>query len=175
MQLVSPVTLHYFWKHVDKRDPRECWPWVGAKNVYGYGQMRTNEYTWSAHRLAYYIQTGVDPATQCVCHSCDNPACVNIAHLFLGTKADNNRDRHKKGRDIMPTNRARGFGSHPRAKLTDDEVRTIRDMGPWNSGSLIALHFGVSKNTIHAILRGETYRHVSRGHDFGDTSNPPKE
>lgn len=67
--------------------------------------MRHNGRMIGAHRVAFEVATGiVPPSDMDVCHTCDNPPCCNPAHLFLGTHADNNADRHAKGRTVMPTN-----------------------------------------------------------------------
>lgn len=81
----------------------ECWEFTGCHNSDGYGQLRVNGRTVKAHRLAYLLAFE-DPGASHVCHRCDNPPCCNPAHLFLGTHADNNADRHAKGRTVMPTN-----------------------------------------------------------------------
>jgi hypothetical protein len=85
-----------------KRLNSGCWEYTGAKNR-GYGSMkRAGRKTISAHRFAYIIEFGEIPKSMMVCHSCDNPACVNPAHLFLGTAQENNDDMRNKGRARYP-------------------------------------------------------------------------
>lgn len=85
----------------------ECWEFTGKPNEGGYGHVRYYGRTVGAHRVAWETATGIVPPPEMdVCHTCDNPPCCNPAHLFLGTHADNNADRHAKGRTVMPTNGA---------------------------------------------------------------------
>lgn len=77
----------------------ECLVWTGRVDEKGYG--RTGSRNGGAHRAAWIAANGAIPRGVCVLHRCDNPPCVNVAHLFLGTVADNNRDRHAKGRTVI--------------------------------------------------------------------------
>lgn len=83
----------------------ECWEFTGSPNDDGYGKVRSGGRMVGAHRIAWETATGqTAPPELDVCHTCDNPPCCNPTHLFLGTHADNNADRHVKGRTVMPTN-----------------------------------------------------------------------
>lgn len=86
-----------FWTWVDKRDPDECWEWQGSRNKQHYGRVMANGRVQLAHRLAYELAHGAVPE-QLILHACDNPPCVNPAHLFPGSQADNVRDMIAKGR-----------------------------------------------------------------------------
>lgn len=77
-----------------------CWPWIGAtRKGYGVFMFGTAQ---PAHRMAWFFTWGPIPTGAYVCHRCDNPPCVNPAHLFLGTQADNMEDMKRKGRSRKP-------------------------------------------------------------------------
>lgn len=76
----------------------ECLEFIGRKGNGGYGVCKHEGKEWRTHRLVYYLVTGIHPSNLFVCHHCDNPPCINPAHLFLGTSKDNHYDMMKKGR-----------------------------------------------------------------------------
>ena len=78
-------------------NPEKCWNWTAHK-IDGYGRFRVKDDVFLSNRLAYYIFNGVDPMGLLVCHTCDNRACCNPKHFFLGTGKDNFIDMVKKGR-----------------------------------------------------------------------------
>lgn len=135
----------------DKRGgPDACWPWVGALSRIGYGQFGLNRRSVVAHRAAYEYAHGPFPAHLKVLHKCDNRACQNPSHLFLGTQADNVADMVAKGRE----RKARGE-RHPHAKLTAACVAAIRaDSRPQ---AVIAKDYGVVQTTISRIKLGQAW------------------
>lgn len=106
--------------------------------------------TTRAHRYVFEQEYGPIPPGMCVCHTCDNRACINPEHLFLGTRIDNNIDRDRKGRNRLFRGEA-----HGRAKLTEAQVLEVyrSDKGLVELGRL----YRVSQSCIGAIQRGATW------------------
>ena len=133
-----------------------CLEWQAHRNKCGYGTFKIDTKSWLAHRAAWLIFRGSDPGPLKVLHKCDNPACVNVEHLFLGTQCDNiedmvNKNRHIKGESVE------------NSKLKEDEVREIRRLAReegWQQKRIAKL-FGVSRPCIGRLLGGKTWRHVN--------------
>lgn len=137
---------------VDVRGPLECWPWR-AKAVarYGYGRMTAGRGRYlRAHQVAWALENGPIPDGVGVLHSCDNPACCNPAHLRLGRQDANVQDAiHRRRASAPPL----WIGeAHPRAKLTDAQVREVRESA-WTLEQL-SKHYGVSVKTVWRIKKG---------------------
>lgn len=132
-----------------------CWLWQGLIRPDGYGATRYEGKEQGAHRVAWKLFRGEIPPGIVVCHRCDVRACVNPAHLFLGTAAENARDMIEKGRNRRGEN-------HGSAKLTWTQVRRIKAMLAEDRMyiSEIAREFGVSETTIRAIKAGRTWKDV---------------
>ena len=133
-----------------------CWNWLGCKDWCGYGSVKYENKGEKAHRLSYKFHKGEIPEGMFVCHQCDNPACINPDHLFLGTPLDNVRDMFNKKRDRHP------FGeSHTSAKLKEVDVIKIKNLLSEGYGNKeIALLYGVRRQSIYAIKIGKTWRHL---------------
>ncbi len=147
-----------FWQKVAvSSDINVCWPWTRGKNQKGYGTSNLNGTSISSHRLAWYFTHKKHPKNLCVCHSCDNPACCNPNHLFLGTIAENNADKVKKGR-------AKGMkgSSHPMAKLSDSDVVDIFNLRKTGQKLKdIAKKYHVTEASVSYIARGRTWSNVT--------------
>lgn len=129
--------------------PDDCWPWIGGKHRHGYGGVYVGKRHVKAHRLAWEVanQTSV-PSGMFVCHRCDNPSCVNPSHLFIGTAAENNADKAKKGRAPQ------FFGTaNPAARLTDEQVSAI--LADARQQRDIARAYGISQGSVSRIKNGK--------------------
>lgn len=87
-----------FWARVAKLGDHECWEWQGWRVNGGYGRFKHERRCVYAHRFSYTLHFGSLADNLDVCHRCDNPSCVNPAHLFTGTHLDNMKDMSAKGR-----------------------------------------------------------------------------
>lgn len=154
---VSPTLLDRFWAHTQMGAPDECWNWTGACTAVnkkyarpGYGVVHAayvngKQVQLTTHRLSWLLHCGPIPDGMFVCHHCDNSLCVNPAHLFLGTAADNTHDMMQKGRN------------NPPRKVTADVLREFQELR--NTTELandeIAARFGVHRNTMLAYSHGQ--------------------
>jgi hypothetical protein len=133
-----------------------CWEYLGAVNEHGYGTVKIKDVTWMAHRLSYRRNVGPIPEGMQVLHRCDNPACINPGHLWLGTHNDNMRDMKRKGRRLgVNTGEENGA-----AKLTWEDVDEIR--ARYEAGGIsqeaLATEYDVTQTAIYRIVRGKTWQ-----------------
>ena len=136
----------------------DCWEWTGGRTGAGYGAFTVGDTFRLAHRWQWAHHNGPIPKGMYVLHHCDNPACVRPDHLWLGSPLANMRDKVAKGRHVA----GRLLGTaHPRAKLTDDDVRAIR-VAYANGGSYRTLgaQYGMGRTTIRNIVKRTLWRHI---------------
>lgn len=142
-----------FWKKVIKTN--KCWNWQGAKNNYGYGIFGVFGKLKLSHRFSYEINKGKIPKGLLVCHSCDNPKCVNPEHLWLGTNNDNSIDKVRKGRQFKQNGE-----KAPNAKLKLKDVETIRKLYSTKLFTFTELGeiYSMNKSTIRCLIRRLTWK-----------------
>ncbi len=149
-----------FWAKVAIGSPDVCWEWQAGSLPDGYGTFHLGGRDRRAHRVAYELRVGVIPAGQHVLHRCDNPSCVNPAHLFLGTHADNMKDMAAKGRGLG--HRGPRGERNARSTLNESQVRAIRwlcEVG--NSQRAVSRLFGVSQGHVSDVVNGKRWAHVA--------------
>src|ERR1044071_62528 len=153
--------VNRFWTHVERSDdPDACLLWTGHIGENGYGKLGIKGRQYKAHRVSYFIEHGRIENDRFVLHRCDVRACVNPAHLFLGTPKDNSQDAVKKGRNTKLYGEQNG-----KAKLTRAAVLAIRRL--CKKGGVyqktVAKHFGVSEATVSYVVNGGRWRKLTGG------------
>lgn len=146
-----------FWPKVDKSG--DCWVWTASKYADGYGQFgisKLRKSNFRAHRVSWWIAHGEWPSEQMdLCHKCDNPACVNPDHLFVGDRTTNMRDASAKGR-------VKHGAKHWGAKLSEADVLAIKGLrAVGQSYSVISRKYGVAMQTVARICTGVRWRHLN--------------
>lgn len=133
---IRPTEDRFHEKYV--KSPNGCWEWAASKDICGYGFFWDRTRIKKANRYSYELHIGPIPQGANVCHTCDNPGCVNPKHLFVGTQFQNMQDAHRKGR-------------MPQYKLSDDDVRFIQQSS--RSVRDLAKMFGLSRSTVHRVKK----------------------
>lgn len=137
----------------------ECWEWTGGTTTAGYGQFSGDDGKELAHRFSWSLANGADPGELQVMHLCENPPCVNPAHLELGTQSENLKYAVRNGRRWGSQH---GPGeAHRHSKLTAADVRAIRRRcAQGESQSSVADSFGVNQSTVSRIVRRKRWGHL---------------
>lgn len=152
--IMDEIHTERFWAKVRKTEA--CWYWTASKNTSGYGQFNTgNGRIWRTHRISWIMERGQINPNSHVLHRCDNPACVNPNHLFLGSQKDNILDCIHKGRSPILGKKG---DKHPTHRLSPEDIGYIR-----NSSDLqetLARRFGVHQPQISRIKSGHRWSHL---------------
>lgn len=174
---LSKEDLARFWSNVDKRGPKECWPWLRGKS-YGYGSFaiyypkEKRVRSFVASRVSLFIAKGMKRRHRGMhaLHSCDFKSCVNPRHLFWGTQLDNVADRVKKGRTAKglqsgrytkPESTLRGE-RHPRATISEQTaIEVLRRFRCGLRPVQIYRALNLTKATVHLICSRASWRHLS--------------
>jgi len=160
-----------FWSKVRKDGPGGCWLWTASLCSSGYGSFLFEGRVERAHRVSWVLSSGDVPAGLCVLHHCDNRRCVNPAHLYVGTKKDNARDREERGRSNHATGLRHGRHTHPgqtagsrngRAKLRERDVALLlkKHFKQGRRKADLAREYGLSKTTVGHIVSGKLWPKV---------------
>src|SRR5712671_2284212 len=144
---------------INRLGPTDCWPWTGIIGTWGYGVFWLRGHNINASRATYLLLVAAVPKNLVVCHTCDNPACCNPAHLWVGTQADNLRDCRIKGR----AKNVRGK-DHPRtlAKLSPRLIEKAKKLHYEKgiSQSEIGRRWGVHSSVISRAVRNKTWKYL---------------
>jgi hypothetical protein len=151
---LKPLDARFRGRVKQAEDGSGCLLWTGTKDAHGYGRItighgRPGGGRRLAHRVAYYLAKGPIPKGMLVRHLCHTPACVNPAHLAVGTHADNARDKVEAGR----------VGPVGRGKLTSRDAVAIRGLRAWMGWTVeaIAAEFGITTAMTHNVLKGRSW------------------
>lgn len=169
--ICNALVIGRFWSRVGgpREDETACWPWTGSAHQGGYGYVSIRGKHFMASHLSWMLHhvRAVPPGRQ-VLHACDNPPCVNPAHLSVGTILENMDDMVRRGRSTLGRKRtAPSFGrqgeGNGRAKLTADDVLAIRAAAARSRVNKEALgrQYDVSGNLIGKIISGHLWPHLN--------------
>jgi hypothetical protein len=146
--------LNRFWSKVKIKDKNDCWQWIAYCTQEGYGQFRIGKQLYYATRVALASIDRRDNSLE-VCHSCNNPMCVNPYHLRFGTHKENIGDMIIAGRKFQPLG-----SNHGRSKLTETDIPIIRKLAETVSCRELGTLFNVSAGLISHIITKRCWKQV---------------
>ena len=153
------MSMERFMAKVCVCGPDDCWVWQAGRDKNGYGRFNYFGDNMPAHRVSYILHKGEITFGMLVCHTCDNPSCVNPNHLFLGTHHDNVIDMFAKGRQSQ-RDLIRGSAKGTN-KLVEDDIYRIRELiEEGYSNQQIADMFNVARATISHVRTRRTWGHI---------------
>jgi len=170
-----PTVIERFLCKVNKKSGRfcpttstECWEWLAAKDMAGYGYFGIGKRSWRSNRASYFLFKDDFDVAALVCHICDWPSCVNPEHLFLGTPKDNMQDKVRKGRA-----KGQPAGSeHSLATLTDELILQIFELNQDGfTNTEIATKVKTDPSTISLILSGKRWAHIETPYRYRVKNN----
>ena len=140
-----------FWSYIDIKEEDECWLWKGGITTNGYGQFRIGNKKVRPHRVVLEMNVGKLKDGEQALHHCDIKLCCNPYHIYKGTCDDNMKDKVAKNRQ------ARGE-THGNSKLTEDDVRYIRQLisDGYNNNEISSI-LNIDFSTVWRIKRGDTW------------------
>lgn len=164
-----------FWDRVNAQlviQDDGCHIFTGSKDDCGYGRINKDGKLIRLHRAMWIEHFGEIPKGHVIMHKCDNPSCINIQHLRMGTQLDNVRDMWAKNRGVKLFGNTHTKGknintgqAHGRALFTDEQVKYIKEMLKTDGSSKMILklasNFNCSKAAIHHIKYGRRWAHIS--------------
>jgi hypothetical protein len=155
----SIEVIERFWSKTERRGADECWHFKTAPSAQGYPRFSHSSTAESASHFSYRLHKGPITKGLDVCHTCDNRLCVNPAHLWLGTRAENMADCKAKGRARGPNYRGSEIGT---SKLNERQVATIKKaLAAGRSCASLGRRYHVTGQAISQIKRGLRWTHVS--------------
>lgn len=157
---MSKTPEELFWRRVDKSG--DCWIWQGGKDKDGYGKFQitmsrfgipvgwpTPQRHIRAHHFAWELEHGTTSFGELIMHSCDTPACVNVAHMSIGTPKLNYDDAVAKNRHT--------YGERNSILKSSDVIAILQST---ERDAVLAIRFGVKPVTISAIRHRRIWRHI---------------
>jgi len=160
--ILTGAVIEKFWSRVERRGADDCWPWLASTDNFGRGKFWVvgSGRHYPAPRVALMLTTGESPpSTMFACHSCDNPACCNPAHLWWGDRSANMADCGAKGRHGFQQ-QYRG-ANNPQSKLDNAAVRDIRRRyAEGERPAVLAAEYEIHPASVWKIATKRSWQHV---------------